>query len=59
VKASIAYDANGNVTSQSAGAGDGSLTATSAMTYDSLGNLLTVDGPPLSLPYRGKGPCPC
>jgi RHS repeat-associated protein len=29
----------------SAGAGDGSLSATSAMTYDSVGNVLTVDGP--------------
>ena len=45
VKTTIAYDANGNATSQSSGAGDASLTATSAMTYDPLGNLLTVDGP--------------
>jgi RHS repeat-associated protein len=44
-KAAIAYDSNGNVASTSAGSGDGALTATSAMTYDSLGNLLTVDGP--------------
>jgi RHS repeat-associated protein len=41
----IAYDANGNVTSTSAGNGAGTLTAASAMTYDALGNLLTVDGP--------------
>jgi RHS repeat-associated protein len=27
------------------GAGDGSLTATTAMTYDAVGNVLTVDGP--------------
>lgn len=33
------------LTSMSKGAGDGSLTATSAMTYDTVGNLLTVDGP--------------
>src|SRR5438309_2801396 len=45
VKATIAYDTNGNVTSKSTGAGDASLTATSAMTYDAMGNLLTVDGP--------------
>lgn len=45
VKASIAYDSTGNVTSKSVGSGDGSLTATSAMTYDAVGNLLTVDGP--------------
>jgi RHS repeat-associated protein len=45
VVTSIAYDANGNVTSSSAGNGAGTLTATSAMTYDYLGNLLTVDGP--------------
>ncbi|MEA3052855.1 MAG: hypothetical protein QOG72_1758 [Sphingomonadales bacterium] len=44
-KATLAYDLNGNVTSTSAGNGSGTLTATSAMTYDALGNLLTVDGP--------------
>ena len=32
-------------TSASSGAGDANLTATSAMTYDATGNLLTVDGP--------------
>ncbi|HEX2762956.1 MAG TPA: RHS repeat-associated core domain-containing protein [Allosphingosinicella sp.] len=31
--------------STSAGNGSGTLTATNAMTYDSIGNLLTVDGP--------------
>lgn len=31
--------------SVSAGSGDGSLTATTAMSYDNVGNLLTVDGP--------------
>ncbi|HYD86271.1 MAG TPA: RHS repeat-associated core domain-containing protein [Vitreimonas sp.] len=31
--------------SSSAGAGDGSLTATTAFTYDAVGNLLTIDGP--------------
>jgi len=32
-------------TSSSSGAGDGSLTATTAITYDIIGNALTVDGP--------------
>ncbi len=32
-------------TSTSAGAGNGSLTATTGLTYDNIGNLLTVDGP--------------
>jgi len=45
VKAAIGYDANGNVTSVSKGNGPGTLTATEAMTYDAVGNLLTVDGP--------------
>ncbi|HYE27783.1 MAG TPA: RHS repeat-associated core domain-containing protein [Allosphingosinicella sp.] len=45
VKTTLAYDANGNVTSTSTGSGNGALTATGAMTYDAVGNLLTVDGP--------------
>ncbi|HEV2078767.1 MAG TPA: hypothetical protein VGR19_02555 [Allosphingosinicella sp.] len=45
VKTSLAYDSNGNVTSVSTGAGDGSLTATRAMAYDAVGNLVGVDGP--------------
>jgi RHS repeat-associated protein len=45
VKATIVYDSSGNVTSQSTGSGNGSLTATTARTYDAMGNLLTVDGP--------------
>jgi len=45
VKTTIAYDSNGNVTSVSSGDGAGTLTATRTMTYDSAGNLLTVDGP--------------
>ncbi|MEO7177535.1 MAG: hypothetical protein ABIW83_01705 [Allosphingosinicella sp.] len=45
VVSTIAYDSNGNVTSTSTGNGAGTLTAANAMTYDSLGNLLTVDGP--------------
>jgi len=44
-KSTLAYDSSGNVTSASSGDGSGALTATSAMTYDPLGNLLTVDGP--------------
>jgi YD repeat-containing protein len=45
VKATLAYDANGNVASTSKGSGDGVLTATETMTYDAVGNLTTVDGP--------------
>lgn len=47
VKTTIAYDSNGNVTSTSTGPGNGNSTtiATSTMTYDPVGNLLTVDGP--------------
>lgn len=41
----IAYDAQGNVTSVTKRDGTGALAATSAMTYDAAGNLLTVDGP--------------
>lgn len=46
VKASISYD-NYNLipTSKSIGNGSGTLTATTTMTYDSIGNLSTVDGP--------------
>ncbi|WP_297320660.1 RHS repeat-associated core domain-containing protein [Novosphingobium sp.] len=45
VKTTIAYDGNGNQTSVTTAAGDNSLSATSAMTYDARGNLLTIDGP--------------
>lgn len=44
-KRTIGYDSNLNVTSVSKGAGDASLTATTAATYDAIGNLVTVDGP--------------
>ncbi|HEX8480314.1 MAG TPA: RHS repeat domain-containing protein, partial [Allosphingosinicella sp.] len=45
VKSAIAYDSNGNVISASVGSGNGALTAATAMTYDAMGNLVTVDGP--------------
>jgi RHS repeat-associated protein len=45
VKTTIAYDSNLNVTSVSKGAGNGSLIATTAASYDAVGNLITVDGP--------------
>lgn len=41
----IAYDAYGNTTSVTERDGTGALTATNTMTYDGVGNLLTVDGP--------------
>jgi len=44
-KTSMVFDTGGNMTSNSAGNGIGTLTATSTMTYDATGNLLTVDGP--------------
>lgn len=45
VKTSIAYNSNLLPSSVSKGAGDGSLTATQTASYDSSGNLLSVDGP--------------
>lgn len=45
VKATIGRGGNMLATSITSGAGDGSLTATKSVTYDSIGNLLTVDGP--------------
>lgn len=44
-KTTISYDSNLNVTSVANAAGDASLTATTAATYDAVGNLITVDGP--------------
>jgi RHS repeat-associated protein len=45
----IGYDANGNVTSVERRSGNtsgaGALSASTALTYDGVGNLLTVDGP--------------
>lgn len=45
VKTSIAYDTNGLPNVISKGAGNGSLTATTSVVYDDVGNLMTVDGP--------------
>jgi YD repeat-containing protein len=45
VKQTVATDDNGNVVSTTIAAGDNSLSATTAGTYDAMGNLLTVDGP--------------
>ena len=45
VKTTTSYNSNLLPTSTSTGAGDASLTAPRAMTYDAIGNLLTVDGP--------------
>ncbi|RHW18129.1 RHS repeat protein [Sphingomonas gilva] len=45
VKTMIGYNTNALPASVSSGAGDGSLTATTALTYDPIGNLLTTDGP--------------
>jgi RHS repeat-associated protein len=44
-KTTTAYNSNLLPTSVSAGNGSGTLTATSTMTWDPVGNLLTVDGP--------------
>ena len=45
VKTVIAYAQGLQPSSVSKGAGDHSLTATNTMTYDAVGNLLTIDGP--------------
>lgn len=44
-KAVIAYGSNLNAASVTRSAGDGSLTAVQAGSYDAVGNLLAVDGP--------------
>jgi RHS repeat-associated protein len=44
-KSTIGYDSQFEPTSMTAGAGDNSLLASSATTYDPAGNVLTVDGP--------------
>jgi len=45
MKTTIGYDAYADPTTVSKGSGNGSLTAASTMTYDGMGNQLTVDGP--------------
>jgi RHS repeat-associated protein len=49
VKSSVTYGTTGatrfNPVAVSSGAGDGTLTATTAVTYDSVGNTISVDGP--------------
>jgi RHS repeat-associated protein len=45
IATTVGYDTNFQPNSVSKGAGDGSLTATTAITYDPVGNPLTVDGP--------------
>ena len=45
IKTTIGYNANLLPTSVTKGAGDGSLTATTAIGYDDVGNRITVDGP--------------
>ena len=41
----IAYDTNRNITAITRRSGDSSVVSGSSMTYDGVGNLLTVDGP--------------
>nr|WP_240953967.1 RHS repeat-associated core domain-containing protein [Sphingomonas sp. G-3-2-10] len=45
VKTTIAYNGQGIPTSTSVGAGDGSLTSTTGVTYTPIGQVETVDGP--------------
>lgn len=46
INVSLGYDgSNNNLVTVTQGNGTGSLAATRSMTYDSIGNLLTVDGP--------------
>lgn len=45
VRSTIGYDNRGNVVTASVGNSAGTLTASQTMTYDAMGNLLTVDGP--------------
>jgi RHS repeat-associated protein len=44
-KTALAYDSNGNLHWTQSGNGDGTLLATTAMTFDAVGNVRTVDGP--------------
>lgn len=45
VKSTITYNGNLLPATIATGAGDGSLTATTGITYDAIGNVLAVDGP--------------
>jgi YD repeat-containing protein len=45
VKTALAYDSNGNLYWTATGNGNATLVAASTMTFDPIGNLLTVDGP--------------
>jgi YD repeat-containing protein len=51
IKTTVTYDANLLPSSTSSGSGDGTLTATTAFTYDAIGNRTYVDGP---LPGTGR-----
>lgn len=44
-RTTAAYDANSNIVSVTRSNGSGTLSSAQAMTYDPVGNLLTVDGP--------------
>jgi RHS repeat-associated protein len=44
-KTALAYDLNGNLYWTQSGNGNGTLLATTAMTFDAVGNVRTVDGP--------------
>ncbi|MGA9581608.1 MAG: RHS repeat-associated core domain-containing protein, partial [Allosphingosinicella sp.] len=45
VKTAVAYDSNGNLYWTATGDGTGTLVAATTMTFDAVGNMLTVDGP--------------
>ena len=45
IRTSTTYNSNGLPVSMSKGAGNGSLTATTTIGYDDIGNAITVDGP--------------
>jgi RHS repeat-associated protein len=45
VKTALAYDSSGNLYWTATGDGTGALVAATTMTFDPIGNLLTVDGP--------------
>ena len=44
-KTTVTYGNNQNVATVAVGAGDGTLTATTSLTYDAVGNRLSTDGP--------------